>query len=133
MSNQYKLVMGADGTRQRVVMTEAELNFDSAGVLEAWRAQAFMTKQAFCITLMRAGILPDQEAEDASGGEWPATFAAFLVGKTEREAREARMEWRGASNIARNHPMIMALAPLAFPTATDKEAQVDALFGWTDV
>jgi hypothetical protein len=100
---------------------------DPAETLAAWRETADMDKGAFCIGLMRAGVLPPQEAVAASKGEWPATFAS-AVSNLPIDPDEAQIIWASTARVRRLHPILLALIPLSPLT----DADVDAMFGWSD-
>lgn len=99
---------------------------DPAEALATWRSTADMDKGAFCIGLMRAKVLPPQEAVAASKGEWPATFAASVTGLP-IDPDEAQIIWAATARVRRLHPILLALIQQSPLT----DADVDAMFGWT--
>lgn len=98
-----------------------------AELLAKWRETADMDKGAFCIGLMRRGVLPKAEAKAAAKGEWPTTFAAALSKMPDGfDADEAEIIWSATIRVRRTHPLLQLLVPLSKLT----DAQVDAMFGW---
>jgi len=93
--------------------------------LAAWRSTVDMDKGAFCIGLMRLGVLPAAEAVAASKGEWPATFAN-AVAILPIDPDEAQIIWAATARVRRLHPILLALIPQSPLT----DAGVDAMFGW---
>lgn len=96
--------------------------------LADWRATASLTRGAFVLACVEAGVLTEADGEAAALGEWPAGFNAFLAALPVADRISAKAAWADASRVRRVHPLIAQLAAAAQLT----EAQVDALFGWTD-
>jgi hypothetical protein len=97
--------------------------------IEDIRAGAWLDLIDFIKALVRADILPPDQAIDAAKGNWPATFNDALAALNVAERIDAQIEWGAARTVRRNHPLI---AMLAGPDAANlSAAQVDALFGIT--
>ncbi len=92
--------------------------------IEERRDRASLPKDDFILAALDAGVLSEADAEKATNG-WPIGWDAFFEGKPTRDRIEAKARWANATTIARNAPLIEALA--AFKGLTPE--QVDALFG----
>lgn len=99
----------------------------------AWRAGVTIDRASFLKALVAQSILPGPEAVSAARGEWPATFAGAL-GALPIDPVTAQIDWASAANIARLHPLFLAV--LGFHAAThdltaeEAEALGDLIFGW---
>lgn len=98
-------------------------------ILAQKRSAASMGRTAFCLALKSHGILSGTEAVLAAKGGWPATFAAFLIGKTQDEQDAAQIEWAGAQNILYLHPLLQEIALAHYGHAAAAEAGLDLIFG----
>lgn len=99
---------------------------EKAANLAAWRDTATLTRRQFILACLDAGLLSEVDAVTAATGGWPATFDAALIGLSDRQKAEARVEWAAASSIWRNAPLLSTVQATAGVT----DAQLDALFGW---
>jgi len=88
------------------------------------RTRASLPKDDFILAALDAGVLTEADAEEATNG-WPTGWDAFFEEQPTRDRIEAKARWASATTIARNAPLIEALA--AFKGLTPE--QVDALFG----
>jgi hypothetical protein len=91
-----------------------------------------ITREAFCVAMIGAGILTEVEAEAAALGAWPPKFEPALVGKDLVEKLTIKNIWRETKTVARDAPLFLDL--LAFYAAAAGlnavQAQVlgDAIF-----
>jgi len=92
--------------------------------VENLRATASLPKEDFILAALDARILSEADAEEATNG-WPTGWDDFFIGQPARDRIEAKARWANATTVARNAPLIAALA--AFKGLTPE--QVDALFG----
>ncbi|MGR1583358.1 hypothetical protein ACSSNL_18085 [Thalassobius sp. S69A] len=99
-------------------------------VLARTRAEAVLTRAAFCSALHTSGILPAYEAIQAARGDWPATFAAFTATMNESDATNAQIRWAAATSIHYADDLLqqLALAHADGDQAT-ATATLDAVFG----
>lgn len=103
---------------------------DPHEIIALARDQAVLSKREFCLQLLDLGILPPDEAETASRGEWPATFAGFTAGMSSIQATRTRIEWAGATVVEYGNPLLQALAlAKAGGNKSDATALLDAIFG----
>jgi hypothetical protein len=92
--------------------------------IEQLRTTTSLPKDDFILAALDAGVLSEPDAEEATNG-WPTGWDDFFTGQPARDRIEAKARWASATTIARNAPLIEALA--AFKGLTPE--QVDALFG----
>jgi len=92
--------------------------------IDELRNRASRSKEKFILAALDAGVLTEADAEEATNG-WPSGWDDFFTGQPARARIEAKARWASATTIARNAPLIEALA--AFKGLTPE--QVDALFG----
>lgn len=91
----------------------------------ALRAQAVLSRQAFCLALFRAEVLAEADAIAAARGDWPAALEGMLADLAPAAAAEARIVWATSSEVHRSHPL---LALIAGHMEID-EAGLDEIFG----
>ena len=92
--------------------------------IEQLRTTASLPKDEFILAALDAGVLTEADAEEATS-RWPTGWDDFFTGQPARDRIEAKARWASATTIARNAPLIEALA--AFKGLSDQ--QLDALFG----
>ncbi len=71
-----------------------------------------LSREAFCVALIGAGILTEAEAEAAALGSWPPKFEPALAGKDLVEKLTIKNIWRETKTVARDAPLFVDL--LAF-------------------
>jgi hypothetical protein len=99
-------------------------------IREARRAVAVLSKREFCLKLLYLEVIPPEEVEVASRGEWPATFVEFTAGLPMLDAFVARIEWASSSSITYSHPMLGQLALIkAEQDQALATALLDMIFG----
>jgi len=86
-----------------------------------------LSRVAFCVALIGAGILTEAEATDAAFGAWPAKFEPALAGKALVEKLTIKNLWRETKTVTRDAQLFLDL--LAFYAAAMKltPAQAEAL------
>lgn len=101
---------------------------DTAQLRASWRDQASLTKTQFVLACVSAGILTSSEAVAVGRGDWPSAMANFLTYLSEEQAIEVQIEWAAQVNIRRTNVFVLLLGSwLQY-----SDAQLDALFGWTE-
>jgi len=91
-----------------------------------------LSREAFCVALINAGILTEAEATSAALGAWPAAFEPALDGKSLVEKLTAKNLWREVRTVPRDAPLFVDI--LAFYksanglTDAQAEAMADAIF-----
>lgn len=111
------------------IMTEAEAANGGPLGIEAWRAQATLSRMEMALALKAAAILTHAEAMQLAGGTIPAPLATFIELLPDQQSREfAEIATIAGQPFERASPLWSAVAAAATgPT----EAEIDALFGWT--
>lgn len=86
-----------------------------------------LSREAFCVALIEAGILTEAEAVDAALGAWPPKFEPALQGKPLVEQLTIKNLWRETKTVARDAALFLDL--LAFYAGAMKltDAQAEAL------
>ena len=99
-----------------------EMSEQEAAIFEAERAAAqvapppaSLSREAFCVALISAGILTEAEAEAAALGTWPPKFEPALAGKDLVQKLTIKNIWRETKTVARDAPLFLDL--LAFYAA----------------
>lgn len=91
-----------------------------------------LTREAFCVALIGAGILTEAQASAAALGEWPAQFEPALTGKALVEKLTAKNTWRTIKTVPRDAPLFLDLlayyAAAAGLNAVQAQALGDAIF-----
>jgi phage-related tail fiber protein len=95
-----------------------------APTIEDKREKATLDKSVFCVRLAQLGIMTSAEAISAARGDWPTSFDGALT-QLGDDALEAQVSWATATDVSRNHPLILLL--MGFKSIT--EETVDQLFG----
>lgn len=111
------------------IMTEAEAANGGPLEIEAWRAQATLSRMEMALALKGAAILTHAQAMELAGGNIPAPLAAFIALLPDQDSREfAEIATIAGQPFERASPLWSAVAAAdTGPT----EAEIDALFGWT--
>lgn len=86
-----------------------------------------LTREAFCVALIGAGILTEAEAEDAALGAWPPKFEPALAGKDLVEKLTIKNTWRDIRIVPRNAPLFLDLLAYYAGAAGLSEVQAAAL------
>lgn len=122
------------GTVEVPLKPAANMEWDGAAWIavesesvEQWREFASLDRRAFCIWLLRAGVLTADESVAAARGDWPQAFSDALAGLSENVQAEAQIEWATAVNIRRNHPLLETLRK----RAGIPHEVLDEAFGYT--
>lgn len=68
-----------------------------------------LTREAFCVALIGAGILTEAEAIDAALGTWPPKFEPALMGKPLVDKLTIKNVWRDTKTVARDAPLFLDL------------------------
>ncbi len=121
-----KTVFNAEtGEVSVVAMSDAEI----AGIMARPQAQLAkpLSREAFCVALIGAGIFTVAEATEAALGAWPPKFEPALAGKPLVEQLQIKILWQGTKTVARDAALFLDL--LAFYAAAKglTEAQAAAL------
>lgn len=105
-----------EGTVEVPLKPAANMEWDGAAwvatgpdPVEQWREFASLDRRAFCIWLLRTGVLSAAESVAAARGDWPQAFSDALAGLPENIQAEAQIEWATAANIRRNHDLLETL------------------------
>lgn len=118
---------GTDPARLREI--DGEWVVDTAALeaeaLAGRRAEAKLSRQAFCLALFRQGMLSEADAIAAAKGDWPASLDDMLAGLSSADAAEARIVWATSTEVRRLHPLLAAIA--AHMSVADET--LDAMFG----
>ena len=69
----------------------------------------WLTREAFCVALIGAGILTEAEATEAALGAWPAKFEPALAGKPLVEKLTSMNVWQGTKTVSRVAPLFVDL------------------------
>lgn len=110
------------------IMTEAEAANGGPLEVEAWRAQAALSRFEMGEALILAAILDHDQTKQFLGGVIPAPLAALIALLPEADRPIAERATIGAQSFARDSPLWNGIADAETgPT----EAEIDALFGWT--
>lgn len=86
-----------------------------------------LTREAFCVALIGAGILTEAEAEAAAVGAWPPKFEPALTGKPLVERLTIKNLWRGTVFVPRDAPLFGDLLAFYADAAGLTPAQAQAL------
>lgn len=113
--------ISSDKKGNPILIDPVEEEFD---VVE-WRKTASMSKQLFCLRLLKMGILEPEDAVAAAEGRWPPSLNEFLQGLDPVESAEARIVWAGSTEVSRQHPLLGMLASNMEISDTD----LDKMFG----
>jgi hypothetical protein len=76
-----------------------------------------LSREAFCVALIGAGILTEAEAIKTELGAWPPAFDAFLNGKDLLDRIGAKNQWSDAQTIMRDGAIVTDL--LAYLARSD--------------
>jgi hypothetical protein len=68
-----------------------------------------LTREAFCVALIGAGILTESEATEAALGAWPPKFEPALSGKELVEVLTIKNLWRDTKTVTRDAPLFLDL------------------------
>lgn len=103
----------------------------AGGVIAPYEAPApavqELTREAFCVALIGAGILTETQATAAALGAWPAEFEPALEGKDLVEKLTAKNTWRTIKTVPRDAPLFLDLLAFYAGEAGLNEAQAAAL------
>lgn len=105
-------------------MTEQELADYQAAQATPVRQ---LTREAFCVALIGAGILTEAQASAAALGEWPAQFEPALAGKDLVAKLTAKNTWRTITVVPRDAPLFLDLLAYYASAAGLNEEQAAAL------
>jgi len=109
--------------------TEAEAANGGPLAINAWRAQATLSRLEMALALKASGMLTHAQAMELAGGMIPAPLAAFIALLPDQESQEfAEIATIAGQPFERASPLWSAVA--AADTGPS-EAEIDALFGWT--
>jgi hypothetical protein len=86
-----------------------------------------ISREAFCVAMIGAGILTEAEAEAAALGAWPARFEPALAGKDLVEKLTIKNIWRETKTVARDAPLFLDLLAFYATAAGLNKAQAKAL------
>lgn len=86
-----------------------------------------ISRKAFCVAMIGAGILTEAEAEAAALGTWPPKFEPALVGKDLVEKLTIKNIWRDTKTVARDAPLFLDLLALYAAAAGLKAVKAQAL------
>jgi hypothetical protein len=93
---------------------------------------AQLSREAFCVALISAGIFTEAEASEAALGAWPAKFEPALAGKDLIEVLMIKNLWREAKTVSRDAPLFVDLlayyAHIKSLSAAQTAALGDAIF-----
>jgi hypothetical protein len=96
---------------------------------------AVLSRGAFCVALISAGILTEAEAIDAALGAWPPKFEPALAGKPLVETLTIKNLWRETKTVSRDAPLfadLLAFYALAMKLSVAKAKGLgDQIFGIT--
>lgn len=111
------------------IMTHAVAATGGPLAIDAWRAQATLSRLEMALALKAFAILTHAEAMQLAGGTIPDPLAAFIALLPDQESREfAEIATIAGQPFERASPLWSAVAAAETgPT----EAEIDALFGWT--
>lgn len=84
-----------------IAMVEAG-NLAIAPAAPAMKQPPVLSREAFCVALIGAGILTEAEATDAALGTWPPKFEPALAGKTLVEKLTIKNVWRETKFVPRD-------------------------------
>lgn len=76
-----------------------------ADLLMARPSIAQLSREAFCVALIGAGIFTQAEATDSALGAWPPKFEPALAGKDLVEVLTIKNLWREAKTVVRDAPL----------------------------
>ncbi len=93
--------------------------------LIARRAAASMTRLDFTLACVMAGILSEADALVAVDGGFPPAFEAIIEDMPPEQSFQARMRWKGATEIDRTNPLIVDMAA----AINVNEWMLDQVFG----
>lgn len=68
-----------------------------------------LSREAFCVALIEAGILTEAEATEAALGVWPSKFEPALTGKSLVEKLTIKNVWQATKTVPRNAPLFADL------------------------
>ena len=86
-----------------------------------------LSREAFCVALIGAGILTQAEAEAAALGDWPPKFEPALEGKDLVAKLTAKNTWRTIKVVPRDAPLFLDLLAFYAAAAGLPAAQAQAL------
>ena len=86
-----------------------------------------LSREAFCVALIGAGILTEEQATSAALGDWPAQFEPALSGKSLVDKLTAKNTWRTIRAVPRDAPLFLDLLAFYASAAGLDEAQAAAL------
>lgn len=98
----------ADGSQDHLIGEKRPYD----GPLGPSAAPPALTREAFCVALIGAGILTEAEASEAALGTWPPKFEPALAGKTLLEKLTIKNRWRDTRSVPRDAALFADL--LAF-------------------
>ena len=97
---------------------------------------ATLPREAFCVRLIGAGILSEDEAVEAALGAWPPKFEPALAGKALVEVLTIKNLWRETKTVARDAPLFLDLLAFYAHTRGYDTAQMmqlgDQIFAQTE-
>lgn len=85
---------------------------------------AVLSREAFCVALISAGILTEAEAIDAALGAWPPKFEPALAGTPLVETLTIKNLWRETKTVSRDAPLFADL--LVFYAAKQGLSEAEA-------
>jgi hypothetical protein len=104
------------------------ISVDWTKARENFRNKALMSKAAFCLVLVEAGVLTSEQAVDAAKGNWPTAFDDVFEGVDATKALEARLAWASVTEVHRNADILEDL--LEHPNVPLTAEQLDTAFGY---
>lgn len=104
------------------------IEVDWAKARTEFRKTASIGKVPFCLALVAANILTEEQAIDAAKGNWPSAFDDAFNEVDAATALEAKIAWAAVTEIHRAHPMLDAL--VAHPNVPLTAEQLDTVFGY---
>lgn len=108
------------GTNTNVVV------IDWFEVVVNFRNNAVLDRAGLVNAAADDAVITDQEAIEASKGNWIAAFDQAVVELSVKDKRRMKVLWGGLSEVRRDHPLLSLI--VAAHLATDK--QIDGWFGY---